>query len=75
MILIKIKDLITGKNDNGKIEMDGFSIPVLVLKTLYNEGYENLRIRKENNTFSLWGKNCTACFSEAQLLERGGRNK
>jgi len=69
---MKIEELIAGKNDNGKIEIDGISIPVLALKNLLKEGYENLRIYKENNTFSLWGKNCTACFSEEQLLKRGG---
>ena len=42
------------------------------IKIYHKEGYENLRIYKENKTFSLWGKNCTACFSEEQLLKRGG---
>ena len=58
--------------DKEKIEIDGFSLPVLALKNLFKEGYENLRIYKENETFALWGKNCTACFSEEQLLKRGG---
>ena len=69
---MKIEELIASKNDKGKLDIDGASIPVLALKNLFEEGYENLRIYKENNTFSLWGKNCTACFSEAQLLKRGG---
>ena len=70
--VMKIEGLIKSKNDHAMLDMDGISIPVIVLKKLIEEGYDNIRIYKENNTFSLWGKNCTACFSEAQLLERGG---
>jgi len=67
---MKIEELISGKNEQDRVSIDGTSIPVKVLKNLLDEGYVHLRPYKENKTFSFWGKSCTACFTEDQLLKR-----
>jgi hypothetical protein len=67
---MKVEELISGKNPQDSVSVDGLSIPVAALKNLAKEGYENLRIYKDNNTFSLWGKNCTVCFTLEQLQEK-----
>lgn len=66
----KIADMIQGKADSDTITLDGVSLPVLALKRLLEEGYENLRVFPDTKTISTWGKNCTACFTEALLKER-----
>lgn len=53
---MKIEELISGKNDNEVIEIEGVSIPISALKNLINDGYVNLKAYKEEKTFSLWGK-------------------
>lgn len=67
---MKIEDLITGKNDGEDVDIEGISIPVTALKKIMEEGYEHVKLYKENNTFSLWGKTNTACFTEEQLREK-----
>lgn len=67
---MKIEELITGKKDTDEINVDGISIPVSALKKLMDDGYVHLRPYKENQTLSVWGKTCTACFTEQQLRER-----
>ncbi|MBN2033621.1 MAG: hypothetical protein JW836_10115 [Deltaproteobacteria bacterium] len=67
----KIGELISGKSEQATVDIDGVSIPVAVLRNLSGEGYENLRIYKDNNTFSLWGKTLSACFTLEQFLEKG----
>ena len=67
---MKIEEVIAGKGDQENVNVDGFSVPVGVLHSLSQEGYLNLRFYKDNKTFSLWGKNCTACFTLEGLLER-----
>ena len=69
---MKIEELISGKNDNEEVVIEGLEIPVAALKNLMKDGYENVRPYPENQTISLWGKNCTACFTLAQLKERAG---
>ena len=69
---MKIEDVISGKNDQGKVDIDGMQVPVAVLKKLLSEGYVNMRVYGDNKTFSMWGKNCTACFTLEQLTQRGG---
>jgi 5,10-methylenetetrahydrofolate reductase len=69
---MKIEELISGKNDQGEVNFEGISIPVSALKDLVKDGYEHVKFYKDNNTFSLWGKTCTACFTEVQLRERTG---
>lgn len=66
----KIEELISGKEDDQEINVDGFSLPVSALRKLVQDGYVNLQVYKQNGTFSLWGKNCTACFTEEQIRER-----
>lgn len=72
ILVMKIEELISGKNDQGEVDFEGISIPVSALKELAKDGYEHVKLYKENNTFSLWGKTCTACFTEEQLRERAG---
>jgi hypothetical protein len=67
---MKIEELISSKNDQEELNIDGISIPVLALKQLIKDGYEHVKLYKENNTFSVWGKTCTACLTEEQLRER-----
>ena len=67
---MKIQEVISGKSEQESVNIDGFSIPIAALKNLSKEGYENLRVYKENKTFSLWGKNCSACFTLELLQER-----
>ena len=67
---MKIEDLIAGKKDNEEVTVDGMSLPVSSLKKLMEEGYINLVVYHDNKTFSLWGKKCTACFTEEQIRER-----
>jgi hypothetical protein len=69
-LTMKIEDLIAGKSEHVEITIEGISIPVSALLNLMKDGYVHLKLYKENNTFSLWGKNCTACFTEQQLRER-----
>jgi hypothetical protein len=67
---MKIEEVITGKKDQESVNLDGMSVPVATLRKLSDEGYVNFRYYKDNKTFSLWGKNCTACFTPEQLQER-----
>jgi len=67
---MKIEELISGKNDNEEIEIEGVSIPISALKNLMKDGYVNLKAYKEEKTFSLWGKTCTACLTEQELREK-----
>jgi hypothetical protein len=69
---MKIADLIRGKGDGDRVNIEGCSAPVSSLRLLLEEGYENVRVFRKTRTFSLWGKNCTACFSEEQLVHPGG---
>ncbi len=69
---MKIEDLVSGKNDQENVDFEGISIPVPALKKLMKDGYEHVKLYKENRTFSLWGKTCTACLTEEQLRERAG---
>ena len=67
---MKIQELISGKKDNDEVQIDSISLPVSALKNLMSDGYVNLKVYRENGTFSLWGKNCTVCFTEQQIRER-----
>lgn len=52
-----------------EINIDGISIPVQTLKKLKEEGYSHLKVYRVNRTITVWGKNCSACFTEEQLHE------
>jgi hypothetical protein len=67
---LKIEELVAGKGDRDEVDVNGFSLPVSALKNFLNDGYVFLQPYKENMTFSLWGKTCTACFTEEQIRER-----
>jgi len=67
---MKIEEVIAGKSDQESVSLDGLSVPVVVLRNLSREGYENLRFYRGNQTLSLWGKNCTACFTLEQIQEK-----
>lgn len=69
---MKIEDVTAGKKDQEKVELDGLQVPVAALKNLLSEGYIHIRTYRENRTFSLWGKNCTACLSMDQIQEKVG---
>ena len=69
---MKIEDVISGKNAQGKVDINGIQVPVAALRKLLNEGYANMRVYEDNQTFSMWGKNCTACFTLEQLTQRAG---
>jgi hypothetical protein len=66
---MKIEALISGKNDNDGVEIEGVPVSVSALKHLMKEGYVSLRPYKEEKTFSLWGKTSTACFTAQELKE------
>jgi hypothetical protein len=67
---MKIEEMISGKSDRESVSVDGISVPAGTLRNLSKEGYVNLVFYRENKTFSLWGKNCSACFTPEQLQER-----
>jgi len=67
---MKIEEVIAGKKDRESVTLDGMSVPVGTLRKLSEEGYVNLRYYGDNKTFSVWGKNCTACFTLEELKER-----
>ncbi len=67
---MKIEELISGRKDGDEVAFDSVSLPVTVLKKLMSDGYSYLKFYKDNSTFSLWGKTCTACFTERQIRER-----
>jgi hypothetical protein len=67
-----IEELIAGKKDSDTVAMGKSTLPVFALKGLLKDGYLKVRVYEDNNTFSFWGKNCTACFTEQQILDRAG---
>jgi hypothetical protein len=67
---VKIEELLAGKGDHEEVRVDGYSLPVSALKEFMRDGYVFLQPYKENNTFSLWGKTCTACFTEQEIRDR-----
>jgi hypothetical protein len=67
---MQIEELISGKDDNANIEVDGISIPVHSLKNLMQEGYVHLKPEWQSKAVTLWGKTCCACLTEEQLQEK-----
>ena len=65
-----INDLIEGKGSDQEIQVEGISLPIPALRKLAEEGYTQLRAYKENRTIAVWGKACTACFTDEQLREK-----
>lgn len=54
-----------------EISVDGVSIPIKALRRLKEEGYSHLKVYRANRTVTLWGENCSACFTEEQLKDMG----
>ncbi len=67
---MKIEELIAGKNDTQQVQIAGASLPVSALKRFMAEGYSHLKPYQTEKTFSLWGKACTGCFSEQEIINR-----
>jgi hypothetical protein len=69
---MKLEELISGKDGQKEVTLEGVSIPVSALKRLMEEGYLRVRSYKENNTFFLWGKTCSACLTKDDIFKRAG---
>jgi hypothetical protein len=67
---MKIEELITGKNKSEKVDVGGVTLPVSALDNFMREGYVHIKPYQEEKTFSLWGKACTGCFTEKDILDR-----
>ncbi|MBW2063541.1 MAG: hypothetical protein JRJ03_01285 [Deltaproteobacteria bacterium] len=50
-----------------EINVEGISIPAHILKKLKEDGYSHLKVYRDNRTITVWGKNCSACFTEEQV--------
>jgi len=67
---VRIEEVVAAKKDHEEVKIDWTSLPVAALKKLMKDGYDHLTFYRANRTFSLWGKNCSACFTEQQIRER-----
>jgi hypothetical protein len=67
---MRIEELVSGKAGQDSLDLEGLAVPVAALRKLSEEGYIHLRVYKDDKTLSLWGKNCSACFTLEQLQER-----
>lgn len=67
---MKIEELIAGKNDGQNVQVAGISLPVSALKQFMDDGYTHLKPYRTEKTFSMWGKACTGCFSEEEIVNR-----
>lgn len=67
---MKIEELITGKNEGQSVQVAGVSLPISALKRFVEDGYTHLKPYRAEKTFSLWGKACTGCFSEQEIVNR-----
>jgi len=67
---MKIEDLISGKGKGDKVPVGNVSLPVSALKKFLADGYLHIRPYESEHTFSMWGKACTGCFNEQEILAR-----
>ncbi len=67
---MKIEDLISGKGNGDKVSVGGVSLPVSALKKFIADGYVHIKPYETEGTFSMWGRACTGCFTQEQILER-----
>jgi hypothetical protein len=72
-MLVKIEELVKDKSEQGHATVEGLDVPVAALKSLMQQGYENLRVYKDSKTLSLWGKTVSACFTLDQMQEKAKR--
>jgi len=67
---MKIEELISGKGDGEKVSVGSVSLSVSALKEFVRDGYLHVRPYESEHTFSMWGKTCTGCFTEQEILNR-----
>ncbi|MDQ1335589.1 MAG: hypothetical protein QG552_2539 [Thermodesulfobacteriota bacterium] len=67
---MKIEELISGKSNGEKVSVGNVSLPVSALKKFVADGYVRVRPYESEYTFSMWGKACTGCFTEQEIIER-----
>ncbi len=67
---MQIKELVSGKGNGDKVSVGNTSLPVSSLNKFVEEGYVNILPYETEKTFSMWGKTCTGCFTEQEILER-----
>ena len=67
---MKIEELISGKNDRQNIELAGVSLPIAALKRFMDDGYTHVKPYRTEKTFSMWGKTCTGCFTQEEIVKR-----
>ncbi len=68
--LMKIEELIAGKNEGQDVQVAGASLPISALKRFMDDGYTHLKPYQAEKTFSFWGKTRTGCFSEQEIIKR-----
>ena len=67
---MKIEDLVSGKGDSETVAVGNVSLPVSALNRFIRDGYAHVRPYEAEKTFSMWGKACTGCFTEEEILKR-----
>lgn len=67
---MKIEELIAGKPDGQEAQFAGVSLPVAALKKFMQDGYVNIKPYTTEKTFSMWGKACTGCFTQQEIIDR-----
>ena len=67
---MKIEEMIAGKNDSQNLEIAGVTLPIAALKRFMADGYTDIQPYKTEKTFSMWGKACTGCFTEEEIINR-----
>jgi hypothetical protein len=67
---MKIEELIAGKKDGQTVQIAGVSLPIVALKQFMDDGYTHLKPYQTEKTFSMWGKTCTGCFTENEIVNR-----
>jgi hypothetical protein len=67
---MKIEELINGKNDRQTIEFAGVSLPIAALRRFMDDGYTHMKPYQTEKTFSMWGKTCTGCFTQEEIVNR-----
>ncbi|MCG6880184.1 MAG: hypothetical protein LJE96_13685 [Deltaproteobacteria bacterium] len=67
---MKIEELISGKNDRQTIEFAGVSLPIAALRRFMDDGYTHMKPYQTEKTFSMWGKTCTGCFTQEEIVNR-----
>jgi len=64
---VKIEDVIAGKGEQDRVQVEGVGLSVAKLKALAEEGYEYATFFADCSQFAFWGKACSACFTAEHL--------